>query len=129
MALGNSILFSGDCSIYSGVKRPHKDGNPFVIMGDNCIVSVNVIIRNTDSHSIYDEEGNLVNFPNKGIHIDKKVWLGQNVVILKNSNYIAEGIIVGISSVVTKSFSTPNIIIAGSPARVLYNGKKFYWKY
>ena len=129
VALGNSILFSGDCSIYSGVKRPHKDGNPFVIMGDNCIVSVNVTIRNTDSHPIYDEEGNVVNFPNKGIHIDKKVWLGQNVVILKNCNYIAEGIIVGISSVVTKSFSTPNIIIAGSPARVLHNGKKFYWKY
>ena len=49
------------------------------------------------------KKGNVVNFPNKGIH---------NVVILKNCNYISEG-----------------IIIAGSPARVLHNGKKFYWKY
>lgn len=41
-------------------------------VGDDCMISNNVIIRTSDSHPIYDENGNRVNSP-MDIHIGKHV--------------------------------------------------------
>ena len=128
IALGEKLLINSGCSFISGGLGIRQNPGPYIVIGDRSIISLNVTLRNTDSHPIYDEKGKPVNYPNKGIHIDKNVWLGQNVTVLKNANYIADGVIVAINSTVTKSVPNPNVVVAGTPAKMVNDGKKFYWK-
>lgn len=51
------------------------------------------------------------------IHINEKVWIGMNAIILKGVT-IGEGAIVGAGSVVTKDVP-PWTVVAGNPARVV----------
>lgn len=52
----------------------------------------------------------------KEIKIGKNCWIGMNAMILPGV-HLANHIIVGAGSVVTKSFEEENIVIAGNPAR------------
>lgn len=54
----------------------------------------------------------------KPIIIGSDVWLGANVVILPGIE-LADGAIVGAGSIVTKSFTQKNSVIAGNPAKLL----------
>jgi acetyltransferase-like isoleucine patch superfamily enzyme len=54
----------------------------------------------------------------KDILIGKNCWIGMNVVILPGV-CLADEIIVGAGSIVTKSFMTKGSILAGNPARLL----------
>ncbi|HET6421454.1 MAG TPA: DapH/DapD/GlmU-related protein [Geobacteraceae bacterium] len=55
--------------------------------------------------------------PNEPVVIGDEVWLGANVTVLKGVT-ISENTIVAAGSLVTRSLP-PNVIAAGSPARVL----------
>lgn len=57
------------------------------------------------------------------IIIGEKVWIGHNVIVSKGVK-LADEIIVSSGSVVKKSFSTPNCIIAGNPAEMIDEGYK-----
>lgn len=65
------------------------------------------------------------NFSNRGksikgksIIIGDNVWLGANVIILPGVE-LGNNCVVGAGSVVTKSFSRDNLILAGNPARII----------
>ncbi len=88
-----------------------------ISIGKNCMFSVEVDIRNTDSHSIIDlETGKRIN-PGKNIFIGDKVWLGAYVQILKGVS-IGNNSIVGIRSLVTKDIPA-NALAVGMPAKVI----------
>lgn len=94
------------------------ENNSKVYIGRDCMISSNVRIVTTDSHSIIDLKSNLrINYA-KDVYIGNHVWLGANVSILKGSK-ILENSVVGINSIVNKYFDTPNVVIAGQPARVV----------
>lgn len=67
----------------------------------------------TTNHNFYNLE-----LPGKGKEIDigENCWIGMNCMILPGVK-LANHIIVGAGSVVTKSFDEENIIIAGNPAK------------
>ena len=94
-----------------------------VIIGENCMISFNVEISCTDTHSITDMDGNLTNIGEK-IEIGSNVWICKNVTILKNSKVPSHSIVAQ-GSIVTKKFDEENIAIAGNPAKIVKNGIKW----
>ena len=96
----------------------HSDS---ITIGDNCMFAKNIFFY-TDGHSIIDANTKeLLNPSNNHIKIGNHVWLGDNVKILKNA-IIPDNSIVGMDAVVTKQFDTPNVVIAGVPAKIVKTG-------
>ena len=93
------------------------DDNSQIKVGKNCMLSTNIEVLASDTHSILDENGNLINQGEK-IIIGDSVWIGKDVKILKNTT-IPNGCVVGTGSIVSKKISTPNAILAGIPAKVV----------
>jgi acetyltransferase-like isoleucine patch superfamily enzyme len=56
----------------------------------------------------------------KNITIGKNCWIGMNVMVLPGV-VLADNITVGAGAVVTKSFLSPGISIAGNPAKIISN--------
>ena len=74
----------------------------------------------TDAHTITDLEGKVLNYA-ESIEIGRHVWVGKDVKIDKNVR-ICDHSIVGWGSIVTKRFDEPNVIIAGTPAKIVKRG-------
>ena len=83
----------------------------YIELGNDCAISDNVTISDSDSHSI---NGNKVTSP---IIIKDHVWIGKNAIILKGVT-IGEGAVVAAGSVVTKDVP-PNSLVGGVPAKVI----------
>lgn len=81
--------------------------NHEVVMGDNCKLHGNNCIGNNGENNIC---------PQIGDNVD----IGVGAIIIGDVK-IADGITIGAGSVVTKSFTEPNIIIAGIPAKKIRN--------
>lgn len=108
--IGNNTLLSGKAHLAC------IEGSRITI-GDNCLFSSDIIFRTGDSHSILDLHGNRIN-PSKNIQIKNHVWIGNKVFIGKGVT-IEEDCVVGTGSIVTKSITDKNVIIAGVPAKVI----------
>lgn len=112
-----------------------KIGNNVVINFDSQITAINSVIIGDDvltgsrvfisdhSHGRIDSEELLIapinrELYSKGpVHIGNRVWIGSNVAILPGVT-IGDNCIIGVNSVVTKSFPA-NCVIAGNPAELL----------
>ena len=118
-----NITIGANTSIGSGfVFNPHS--NTQIKIGDNCMLSSDISIRNTDGHPIYDINTNeCLNKVKAGssIEIGNHVWIGASTTILKNSA-VPDDSIVGTQAVVTKKYTEPNIAVAGNPAKVVKQG-------
>lgn len=89
-----------------------------ISIGQNCIISYNVWIYNTDGHPVYDLETGAIANKVRNLVIGDNVWVGMNATILKNV-YIPSGCIVGFGAVVSKSYDIENCVLAGNPAVVV----------
>lgn len=96
------------------------ENNSSIIIGKNCMCSYNVEINCTDTHSIFDENNNLINI-GRSITVGDNVWLCKDVRLMKNTN-IPDGCIVAQGSIVTKKFEKENCVIAGNPAKIVKEG-------
>lgn len=89
-----------------GLSLPHRGNiivNPQTKIGENCRIHVGV---------------------NIGAHHDKAPRIGNNVyigpgAILFGDIEIADNISIGANATVNKSFTEPNVVIAGTPAKVV----------
>lgn len=87
-------------------------------IGDDCMLSTDIIIRTGDKHSILDlHTGERINRA-KNVVVSEHVWIGRAVQVLKGAR-ISSGSIVGAGSVVSGEFDEQNCILAGVPARVI----------
>lgn len=93
------------------------DKNSKIIIGNDCLFSVQIEMWASDTHSLFDEDKNLIN-RGEEIIIGNHVWIGKGVKILKNS-HIPDGCVVGMGSVISKKFVKPNTVLAGIPAKVV----------
>lgn len=105
----------GNCNIYAGDESQLE-----VIIGKNFLAAVNLELRASDGHTIFEEGNNknILNRPKYGIHIADHVWCGMNVIVGKDSS-IPKNCVIGAGSLVTKRIFKNNSIIAGVPAKVI----------
>jgi acetyltransferase-like isoleucine patch superfamily enzyme len=117
---GSRISVTGALSLGDGVQMVAESAivaQRAVVIGDDCLISWDVLIIDTDGHEIYDARGTRIN-PAMPIAVGNSVWLGCRSVVLKGVR-IADGVVVAASSTVTRPVETPNVIVGGSPARVV----------
>ena len=92
-------------------------------IGENCMLSYDIEIRNTDSHKIYDKNTNERINEGSSINIGNHVWLGMRAIILKGVT-IGDNSIVAAGSIVTKNVKA-NTIVSGNPARQVKENKNW----
>lgn len=83
-----------------------------ILLGENVRCGANTLIMDTDWHTDDPRAG--LDAP---VIVEKNVWLGVNVTVLKGVS-IGENTLVGAGSVVTRSLPA-GVIAAGNPARVI----------
>ena len=87
-----------------------------ITIGDDCLAGWNVFMFDGDGHTVYQE--GKAKTGKKFIHIGDHVWICAYVKILKRTT-VSDGSIVALNSLVTRQFTEPNVLIAGSPANVI----------
>ena len=92
-------------------------------IGEDCMLSYDIEIRNTDSHKIYDKNTNQRINEGKSINIGNHVWLGMRAIILKGVTIEDNSIVAG-GSIVTKDVKV-NTIVSGNPAKQIK--ENVYW--
>ncbi len=84
------------------------------------MIAHSVEISTTDFHSVHDCDGKVTN-ADASVVIGDHVWIGKRATINKGA-MIPNDSVVGASSVVTKAFTNPNVLIAGNPAMIKKQG-------
>ncbi len=85
--------------------------------GDDCLLSWQVLVMDTDFHKIYNDSGKQLN-GNRQIYIGNKNWIGCRTLILKGVT-TPNNCVIAANSTVTNSSIEENTILAGSPAEVI----------
>lgn len=120
----NCQIFIGEKTTIEGAHIAVTEPDSKIDIGQDCMLSSGIDIRNGDSHSIIDKVTNKrINYA-KNIIIKDHVWIGYGVQILKGV-CIDSNSIIGIRSLVTKSIPK-NCLAIGIPAKVAKQDVK--WK-
>ncbi len=107
LEIGNKTYINHDSEIRC---RSH------ICIGNHCSIAYNVLIQDSDYHTIYSDNG-LPKPQTLPIIIGDNVWIGANVIILKGVK-IGDGAVVAAGSVVSKDIPS-GVLVAGNPARVI----------
>jgi acetyltransferase-like isoleucine patch superfamily enzyme len=117
--VGNNCVLELHAS--TGIESAHfavTEDYSKLIVNKNCMISTEVEIRTGDSHKILDiTTKERINHA-RDVIIGERVWIGSGVTILKGV-HIADGVILGARSLITKSVYEQNCIVAGIPAKVI----------
>lgn len=125
-------IFAENCQFYSGIRLEvgknacikigngtYLNRNTLIVsqdrveIGNNCKISWDVIIMDSDLHPLPGE----TQVDSKPIIIKDNVWIGCRVIILKGVT-IGSGAIIAAGAVVTKDIPA-NSIAAGVPAKII----------
>ena len=87
-------------------------------IGNSCMFSLDVTLRTSDGHVIYDIENKEVINASKDITIENRVWLCAKSTVLKGAK-LSANTVVGYGAIVVDEFSEKNCIIAGIPAKIV----------
>lgn len=119
-----TIKVSGsECAVLIGMGTTWESGvvncdsGRAIIIGDDCMISNDVLMRVSDGHGIWDvDTGERLALP-ADIEIHPHVWLGNGVRVGKGAE-IGTGTVVGQMSLVLGTLA-PNCIYAGIPAKLV----------
>lgn len=113
----NSSIIIGEDFTMEGGHIAATEGKS-IIIGDDCMFSGDVEIRNGDSHSIINSQtGRRINH-SEDVNIGNHVWLTAHVRVLKGST-IPSNSIIGNSSVVSGKFNQKNALYIGIPCKII----------
>ena len=107
-APGATIAIGERCFINRRTEFISQDA---VKVGDDCLISWDVMITDTDYHYVGDLP------PTAPVTIGDRVWIGARASILKGVT-IGDGAVVAAGAIVTKDVA-PRTLVAGNPARVV----------
>ncbi len=114
---GAKIIIGKDCGLSGTVICSAQE----IEIGNNCLIGADVIISDTDFHSIQPEnrryERRKEKINHSKIKIGNNVFIGTKSIVMKNVE-IGDNSVIGAGSVVTKSIPA-NVIAAGNPAVVI----------
>jgi acetyltransferase-like isoleucine patch superfamily enzyme len=122
---GGSIWIEGtQCKVKIGNNTTVMDAHIFaqeaescIEIGEDCMLSNNIIIRTSDSHSIIDNVTKERINKAKNIYIGNHVWIAAWVRVLKGTR-IYDNSIIALGSIVSNDVPT-NCIVGGIPAKVI----------
>lgn len=117
LELGNNFVITGRSSIIS-----QKE----VTFGNDCLLSWDILIMDTDFHRIMNENDEIVNHP-RPIHIGNHVWIGCRNTILKGVN-IADNVIVSANSTITKDIVENNCAVGGLGKDAIILKRNLNWE-
>lgn len=117
----SKIIINDNCTIEGA--NLHAEEGCMISVGENCMLSYDIDVRTSDSHSILDLHSNERINTAKDVVIGSKVWIGAKASILKGVT-IKEGSIIGAHSIVTKDVSQ-NCLAVGCPARIIAENIKW----
>ena len=93
--------------------------------GQDCLLSWEILIMDTDFHSI-SYENEILSNTDADINIGNKVWIGCRALILKGVK-ISDNSVVAAFSKVNSRFDSNSILISGNPAKIIKSIKR--WNY
>lgn len=120
LGIDSKIVFGENLSI-TGESQIISMKN--MTFGNNCLISWDCLIMDTDFHSIYDSSNRIINLP-KEVVIGDQVWLGSRCTVLKGSK-IPNNCIVGSGSIVTNSLNDSDCVYAGNPVKKIKEGVRW----
>lgn len=124
-ANGENVFYMGKNNYMNGVLSIILSERKHCLIGDNCLLSFGIWIRNADPHLVYDCESNQRINPSKSIFIGDHVWVGQSAMILKGTK-IDSGSIIGAMSLVAGKSIPSNESWGGNPCRQI--AKNIFWE-
>jgi len=89
--------------------------NKQITFRERSLISWDVLIMDTDQHSIKNKEGQIIN-EDKAIFIGPNVWLCSGVKVLKGVN-VSGNVIIAANTVLTGNYENKNVILAGTPPK------------
>lgn len=111
----NSLCSIGDGTEIEEAKVIITDGE--IEIGQDCLLSTSVILRNHDKHHIFDKTtGKRINYAGN-MKIGNHVWICHGVTLLGNAA-IGDNSIVGTMAVTSSAFPK-EVVIAGNPAKII----------
>ena len=117
-------LYIGRHTVINGAKIWLGNGSE-LHLGDDCMLSYEIMIRTTDGHAIMDSAtGEIINHQRNSCIIGNHCWLGLRTIVTKNAQ-IPDHTIVACGTVLTGKFTNTHTIIAGNPGRVIKTGVSF----
>ena len=142
--VNGQVIFKGKCNIGQGSKisvGPNGTlsfGNKFglsgesaivcfnkISFGDECLLSWDILIMDTDFHKIYNSEGIVLNSP-KPIIIGSHVWIGCRCTILKGV-IIANNNVIGAGSKIVKNINQSNVVVTSDGTNIYLHKENINW--
>lgn len=111
----DQLLFWGKNSTSNGTHIQILGDNRKIIVGEDCMFSSGIYLRNSDIHSLVDRKTGEHKNPPSDVLIEPHVWVGQDAYIGRKAR-IGFGSVIGTKSVVTRAIPR-NCVAAGSPAK------------
>jgi acetyltransferase-like isoleucine patch superfamily enzyme len=111
-------LFWGAGATCVGASIEMEGAESKVLIGDDCMISSGVWIRNHDMHTMFDLRTNeIINPPPSTLVLEQHVWVGQDALLLGVAT-VGYGSIIGAKSLLKTSVPSCSMW-AGTPARLL----------
>lgn len=114
LLIGNNFVLSAESSLVTFNK---------LVIGNDCLISWDNLIIDTDFHKIVDSDGIQIN-SDREIKIGNNVWINARCTILKGS-VIPNGCVIAANSLVIGALKIESSLYAGNPAILKRTGIKW----
>lgn len=88
-----------------------------ISIGHNVMIGRNVIIYDSDFHSLYNNKGEIIN-EDSNVIINDNVWIGTNSIILKGI-ILENGVVVAANTIITNSVNEKELIVTKKENMIL----------